>query len=477
MPETPDWLPMPEASEATSQKLFRAFPCTDSGNGERIATQFQGEIRYCFPQKTWYVFSGSRWEPDQTGKMFQRAKQIARRFYEEASRSEDDDVRKKLAGWARTSESAERLKAALACAQSEPGVAVLPQQFDSDRYLFNCRNGTVNLHTGELQPHRKEDLITKLAPVNYDISARSALWDRFLAESTGNNSDLIEFLQRAAGYSLSGDVGEEKLFFVHGPGASGKSTFLDSLRATMGDYAKMADFESFIQRRDGAIRDDIAELAGRRFVVSIEVDEGKRLAEGLVKMVTGGDTVRARHLYQDAFEFLPQFKLWLAANHAPRIKDDDSAMWRRILRIQFEHVVPKEQRDPTLKARLRNPDENGPAILTWAVEGFLRFQESGLGVPEVVEMATEQFRQDMDPLRMFIEDRCLMGQELWVSGGALRSAYDAWGKQNGERFTLNSRSLADRLRARGCTDANRKVNGSSTRGWSGIGLREEDPAS
>ena len=152
-----------------------------------------------------------------------------------------------------------------------------------------------------------------------------------------------------------------KSSFVHGPGASGKSTFLDSLRAAMGDYAKVADFESFIQRREGAIRDDIAELAGRRFVVSIEVDEGKRLAEGLVKMLTGGDTLRARFLYQEAFEFLPQCKLWLAANHAPRIKDDDSAMWRRILRIQFEHVVfLKNNVIQPSKVRLRNTDKVVP---------------------------------------------------------------------------------------------------------------------
>ncbi len=192
-----------------------------------------------------------------------------------------------------------------------------------------------------MRPHRREDLITKVCPTRYEPGARSDLLDRFLDEATGGNRELRDFLQRAVGYSLTGDVSEEVLFFVHGPGRSGKSTFMEALKATLGDYAKSADFESFVQRRDaGAVRNDIAELAGRRFVVSIEVDEGKKLAEGLVKLITGGDTVRARFLYQEAFDFVPQFKLWLAANHAPKVKHDDSAMWRRILRIPFENIVP-----------------------------------------------------------------------------------------------------------------------------------------
>jgi len=448
---------------------LRFFPRTDSGNGERIARKFSGAVLYCAPQHSWYLWTGKRWEPDQTGEMLQRTKLIARELYDEAGRLDDSEKRKACAEWARKCESADRRRAALFLAQSEPGIAVLPAEFDADPFALNCLNGTVNLRTGELREHRPEDLITRLAPVEYDSTARSELWERFLEDSTGGDKELRDFLQRAAGYSLTGSVCEEVLFFVHGPTASGKSTFLETLRSAFGDYSKVADFESFIARRDaGAIRNDIAELAGRRFVVSIEVDEGRKLAEGLVKLLTGGDTVRARFLYQEAFEFAPSFKLWLAANHAPRVRDNDSAIWRRILRLPFEHIVPKEQRDPTLKARLRDPALSGPAILAWAAFGCLRWQEDGLCIPAVVEEATEAYRADMDPLRPFFEERCDFEPDAWCSVAMLRSAYEAWAKESGERYVLDGRQFAERLREHGCIQKPTRAG----RGWSGIALKE-----
>jgi putative DNA primase/helicase len=453
----------------TNDPGLRLFPYTDSGNAERIAQKFAGTVRYCAPQHCWDTWTGKRWEPDQTGAMLQRTKLIARELYEEAGRIEDAEQRKTCAEWARKCESADRRRAALFLAQSEPGIPVLPAEFDRDAFALNCLNGTVNLKTGELREHRPEDLITRLAPVQFDSAARSELWEQFLEQSTGGDKELKCFLQRAAGYSLTGSICEEVLFFVHGPAASGKSTFLETLKASFGDYAKVADFESFIARRDvGAIRNDIAELAGRRFVLSIEVDEGKKLAEGLVKLLTGGDTVRARFLYQEAFEFAPSFKLWLAANHAPRVRDNDTAIWRRILRLPFEHVVPKARRDPTVKARLKDPAVSGPAILAWAVEGCLRWQQEGLRVPEVVEQATEQYRLDMDPLKLFFDERCTFFADAWTSAKTLRDTYETWAKDSGER-ALDARQFAERLRERGCIQKPTRAG----RGWSGIALMED----
>lgn len=458
------------ASASVPDSALRAFPFTDSGNAERIARKFAGSIRYCAPQRSWYIWTGKRWEPDQTGEMLQRTKIIARELYEEAGRIEDADKRRACAEWARKCESAERRKAALFLAGSEPGIPILPAEFDAEPFALNCINGVVNLRTGELREHRPDDLITRLAPVEYDGAARSELWERFLDESTAGDKELRDFLQRAAGYSLTGSVREEVLFFVHGPAASGKSTFLETLKASFGDYAKVADFESFIARRDaGAIRNDIAELAGRRFVLSIEVDEGKKLAEGLVKLLTGGDTVRARFLYQEAFEFAPSFKLWLAANHAPRVRDTDSAMWRRILRLPFEHIVPKDRRDPRLKADLKDPTVSGPAILAWAIEGCLRWQEDGLCVPAVVERATEQYRLDMDPLRLFFDEKCDFAADARCSVASLRAAYETWAKESGERYVLDGRQFTERLTERGCSKV-RQHGG--VRAWQGITLRE-----
>jgi putative DNA primase/helicase len=459
-----------ETATADSSLSLRIFKYTDSGNAERLVAKHGAEIRFCHAQKEWYVYDGRRWPTDRRGAMMAFAKDIARDLYGEAFQIADEALRKKCAEWALKSESTDKKKAALISAQSEKGIPILPEEFDRDAYLFNVLNGTIDLRNGELRAHRREDLITKLAPVAYDPDARSDLWQRFLNEATGADRELQEFLQRAVGYSLTGDVGEEKLFFVHGPGGSGKSTFLEAMKSVLGDYAKTADFECFVQRNAGGVRDDIAELAGRRFVVSIEVDEGRKLAEGLTKALTGGDTVRARFLYQQGFEFQPQFKLWLAANHAPKVKHDDSAMWRRILRIPFDNVVPKEKRDRSIKARLKDPRECGPAILAWAVEGCLRWRDEGLGVPTTVEAATEQYRLDMDPLRDFLADCCVLHPTAWIPIGRLRKQYEDYCRDRGEKRLLTPNEFAAGLRARGCESKRRHAGA----GWIGIGLLADE---
>jgi putative DNA primase/helicase len=463
-----DWLGIERPRQGSR---LRFFPYTDTGNAERLVARYGADLRYCHPQKSWYTWDERRWVADRRGHVMDLAKNIARALYAEAAEIEKQTDREACAEFARKCESTERKKAALVSAQSEAGVPVLPEEFDADSFLLNCLNGTVDLRTGELHPHRRDNLITRLSPTKYDAAARSELWERFLDEATGGDPEMQDFLQRAVGYSLTGDVSEEVLFFVHGPGGTGKSTFLEAIRTVLGDYAKSADFESFIQRRDaGGVRNDIAELAGRRFVVSIEVDEGKKLAEGLVKLLTGGDTVRARFLYQEAFDFLPQFKLWLAANHAPKVKHNDSAMWRRILRIPFEQGRPKDKRDPSVKARLKDLRESGPAILAWAIEGCLRWRESGLNVPEVVVDATEEYRSDMDPLRDFVAECCVLHPQAWVSAAQVRQVYEQFCRENGEKRPLGPRDFADGLKARGCTRERRHAG----HGWLGIGLVSGD---
>jgi P4 family phage/plasmid primase-like protien len=287
----------------------------------------------------------------------------------------------------------------------------------------------------------------------------------------------------AAGYSLTGDTGEEVLFLIHGPEAAGKSTFVEALKATLGDYALTADFETFLAKKgDGGIRNDVARLAGARFVSSIEVDEGKKLAEALVKQLTGGDAVSARFLFAEFFEFAPAFKLWLAVNHAPRVTDQDGAIWRRILRVPFEHTVPKERRDKTVKATLKNPAVAGPAILAWAVAGGLAWQREGLGVPPVIEAATAQYRADQDPLRDFYAQCCVFEAQAWVASAALYAAYQSWARENGVRpnHVLTSTAVGKRLRARGCLPKPGEIDDmgkrKKARGWTGLRLRTEGDA-
>ncbi|HEX03559.1 MAG TPA: hypothetical protein ENH10_00160, partial [Bacteroidetes bacterium] len=381
-------------------RQHRHYPHTDYGNAERLVAQHGSDLRFCNSQKSWYVWDGIRWVEDSTGAVMRKAKATVRAIVKEAEGVQDREKREDILNWMLRSESVQRLKAMKDLAGSEEAVAAKIDKFDPDPWLLNVDNGTIDLRTGKLQFHDRSNMITKLAPVCWNgLAERLPLWERFLNESTDGDKDLQTFLQRAVGYSLTGDTGEDKLFFVHGPGASGKSTFIEAVKNMMGNYCATADFETFLKRSStGSPRNDIARLVGSRFVASIEVDEGKKLAEGLIKSITGGDQITARFLFREAFEFLPEFKLWLVANDAPDVKAGDDAMWRRILRVPFEQVVPKAKRDPQIKAQLRNPEIAGPAILAWAVQGCLDWQKKGLQIPASVTNATEEYRQEMNPL-------------------------------------------------------------------------------
>lgn len=468
--------PGPEPQEVPEPPEEPPAPAhlTDWGNAQRLVRLHGQDMRYCHLWGKWLIWDGRRWAVDTSGAAERLAKSCVAEMYAEASRCRDDDHRKALAKHALKSEGQRAISAMLALAQSEPGIPVQPVELDADPWLLNVLNGTIDLRTGELRPHRREDLLIKLAPVEYDAGARSEAWERFLSDATGGDAELQTFLQRAAGYSLTGETDEEKLFFVHGPAASGKSTFLEALKGAFGDYAETADFETFLARQYvGGPRNDVARLAGARLVVSIEVDEGKKLAEGLVKTLTGGDTVTARFMYREAFSFRPQMKLWLAANHAPKVKDDDEAMWRRILRVPFERVVPKEKRDPRVKATLRDPQQGGPAILAWAVRGCLAWQREGLGIPPAIEQATQAYRLDNDPLREFFASCCVFGPTKTVTIAALNEEYETWCNDNRER-PIKAREFNRRLEARGCR-RDRDSSGSK-RIWIGIGLAyNKDP--
>jgi putative DNA primase/helicase len=360
-----------------------AFRFTDLGNAERLVADHGNDLRYA-PGLGWFAWDGRRWKRDQDGEAIRRAKRMVRAMYAHAAELDDED-RAALVKWATASESEARLRAAVKLAETELAIVVDAHKLDADGWLFNVGNGTIDLRTGDLREHRREELLTRISPVVYKPDARSKLWESSLERITGGDAELATFLQRAVGYSLTGHTSEEVLFFPHGPTATGKSTKLEAIRAVLGEYAATADFETFLKRHgDAGVRNDIARLAGARLVVSIEVDDGKTLAEGLLKLLTGGDTVAARFLYQETFEFVPRFKLWLAANDRPRVNADDAAMWRRILQIPFVHVIPEAERDDRVKLLLRSVPDVQSAILAWAVHGCLEWQRRGLAVPQCV---------------------------------------------------------------------------------------------
>lgn len=459
---------------ATTNRSAHRVNQTDLGNAARMVRLFGIDIRYCHAWGQWLVWDGKRWQPDATGEIQRKAKDTALSIYGELTKTKTKDEREKLAGWANKSESERAINAMINLAQSEPGIPITPAELDANQYQLNCLNGTIDLRTGKLHKHRRKDYITKIAPVRFEPRATNVTWDRVLNDATGGDSELQELMQRAFGYSTTGDTGEEVLFLIHGPAATSKSTIIAAIKATLGDYAATADFETFVKRRDaGGPRNDIARLAGSRLVVSIEVDEGKQLAEGLVKMITGGDTVTARKLYQESFEFKPAFKLWLVANHAPKVDPDDDAMWRRIRLIPMICQVPEELRDPKVKTQLTNPTLAGPAILQWLVNGCLAWQRDGLKIPAVVQQATDEYRASQDSFAEFISECCILESDAWVSSEDLRKAYDAWssdGWLSGD--SLTDKAFAMKLKRFGLV-SKRSTNG--VRGWSGVRLCPDKP--
>jgi putative DNA primase/helicase len=459
------------ASAASSPGMPMTLHNTDMGNAQRFAVQHRDSVRYVYEWRTWIRYDGRRWARDAGDGVMALAKETVRGLYTEAAQERDDETRKQIVAWAKTSESEPRLRAMLALAQSEVGIPITPDKLDCDPFLLNCPNGTLELRTRHLRPHRREDLLTKLTAAPYDPEARHPVWDAFLARVLPDDG-LRDFAQRMAGYCLTASTAEEKLFIVHGPTAGGKSTFLGALRRTWGDYGDTADFTTFAWRRpDGGPREDIARLHGARLVVSSEVRDGTRLAEGLVKTLTGGDHVVARRLYEQSFEYLPQFKLCVAANHRPRVRDDDDAIWRRLVEVPFRESLSVTERDPAVKTTLLDATQAGAAILAWAAAGAVAWCDRGLGSAADVDEATADYRASMDPLTDFFAETCVFEPDAEVLAGLLRQEYERWSRDSGVQFPVSARNFADRLRGKGC-----RVH----RGTGGVRLRgptDPEPAS
>ena len=432
---------------------------TDLGNAERFEA-FAGErFRFVHPWGTWLWYDGTRWCRDADGEAVRSARDALRATAAEAEKSVsvgDNNLIKHVL----RSEGAARIAAMLSLAQ--PLLPVPPERLDADPDLFNCANGTIDLRTGALRPHDRDDLLTRRSPVIFDPDATCPRWEAFLGRVLGGSEGLKAFLQRAVGYSLSGHTHEQVLLLLYGTGANGKSTFLETIRALLGDHAAQADFTTFLKREGEGARNDLARLNGARFVSAVEAEAGKPLAEALIKQLTGGDTITARFLFKEFFDFKPVFKLWLAANHKPTIAGGDAGIWRRIRLVPFTVTIPEAERDPRLAASLL---EELPGILAWAVRGCQAWQAEGLGVPDEVRAATAGYREEMDVLAPFLAERTEVASGERVTAAELYQAYEAWCAANGER-ARSQKGLAAGLRERGF-ETTRGAKG--VRCW--IGLR------
>ncbi len=418
---------------------------TDAGNAQSFAERFHEKIRYNVTRREWMYYDGRRWSVEKGDGASRRLFRDMAKVMFRSLANLSGEARKAAFKWANYTNSRKGMANGLNLAMKEESMEVFETDFDQKPFLLNCLNGTINLRRGGIRGHNPADLITQLAPAEYDLDAKSDLWERFLEDTTGGDSNLRRFLMKATGYSANGTAELEKMFLCWGPRNSGKSTFMEAIKATLGQYVKTTDFNLFLQKpgKSDSASPDMARLHDARLVASSEIEDGQRLTEGLFKRMTGGDTVKARFLYKGVFEFVPQFTLWLMTNKCPKIKGDSDPTWKRILRVPFAYEVPMDQCNPEIKKALKDPKKTGAAILAWIVEGSRLFWEEGIEVPEVVRKSTEEYRESQQPLRDFFEDECVFGSnpEFVVTVKALRARYEKWGADYGITRLLQARSF------------------------------------
>lgn len=454
--------------QPTAKTGMNHFNFTDLGNAERLVRRYGDIVHYCYERKRWLVWNGKVWEWDAGNKVASLAKLAVRNIYHEAGDEPEEKRRKEIASHAAKSEFDPRLTGMINLAQSELGIPIKLNELDTNLWLFNCLNGTIDLRSGRLMPHRKEDLNTILVPVEYNPNAKCGVWMRFLERVTGGDTELIAYLQRAVGYSLTGDTKSQIMFFLYGLGSNGKSTFITTIRKLTGGYGAKANTSLFMtkDKNSGGPSEDLANLQGKRFVMASEIEDGRRLAVVLIKEMTGGELIRADRKYEHEIEFQPQHKIWLVGNHKPVITDTTLSIWRRVKLIPFTVTIGSKEIDPDLPAKL---EDALPGILAWAVEGCLQWQKHGLGEPRAVSNATSDYRHEQDILGDFIDDYCLLRPTAAVSKRELKTAYEEWCNHSGSQ-PISQKTMRARLIERGITEG--KSGG--TRYWKGVALLQSE---
>ena len=395
---------------------------TEASQAERFVKTNRDRLRYDHTRKKWLIYQSPLWVPDPDGQVTRLAIDEARRLQLEGQAIADTDVAKKVIGFAKTFQSEGGIRRVQKIAQSLPPLANIGGAWDLDPLLLGTPTGVFNLETGRLRGGRPEDMLTRSTTAVYDARATCPRWEQFLRELFPRDVELVRYVQRAVGCSLTGLTTEQVWWLLHGSGANGKSTFLNVVRHVLGAYSRTIPF-STILLPERSIPDDLAGLPGVRFVFASEAIEEHRLNEARIKALTGGDRVATRHLYGLWFEFTPQLKLWLCCNHLPTVRDSSHGFWRRVHVIPFTQRFVGASRDQGLERALI---EEASGILRWMVRGALDWRTNGLQPPDCVVQATEQYQEESDHLSDFLAERCEQRAELSVSATELYGNYATW---------------------------------------------------
>lgn len=396
---------------------------SEDGHSQAIIAEYGAEIRYCPELGRWLRWDGYRWAKQVGGGG------IVREFAKAIGRSYPDD-----GGWAahkKRSLSNSGISAALALAESDFRVTVGIDELDARPWELNTPGGIIDLRTGELQPSDPRGLHTRSTTVAPDFTASQQPWLDFLTTTFQGDAQMIGFIQRLMGYACVGEVREAILPVFYGQGANGKTVLLETVQELLGDYATVAP-QKFLVQGPGQHATEIAAIAGARLVIASETNEGEKFDEAKVKILTGGDSIKARFMRQDEFTFTPSHLLVMMTNHRPEVGSGGTSFWRRLREIPFNNVIPDGQRDPELKGRL--VAEHGPAIMAWLARGAALYKADGLREPDQVKAATQTYEASTDTVGRFLDEMCMLGggEHVKVQTSRVRDAYEAWCRQEGE---------------------------------------------
>lgn len=424
------------------EEKAKSYDMTDTGNAHRMYDRFGKIIRFSYNRKKWFFWDGKVWQLDENGEIKKLADDICEDLRREAFLEQDDDIQQAALKFAKRTASSSAKEAMIKECQHLYDIPASPDDFDAYSDYLNCQNGIINLRNGELIPHDSNFMMSKMCVAEYDTKReKPKRWIRFLEEVTDGDKDMIEYIQRCVGYSISGSTREQCAYFLYGLGNNGKSTFLDTISDLLGTYSANAQPDSLMLSKmtGGNANSDIARLKSARFVTSEEPTEGVRLNEGLLKQLTGGGKVTCRFLYGDEFEYTPEFKIWIATNHKPIVRGTDLGIWRRIKLIPFEVNIPPAKVDKNLKYTLR---KEFPQILAWAVEGCLKWQREGIEEPNRVAEATKDYKQEMDLIASFVEQCLVIDYESKqrIMANELFSLYSKWARLNNE-YEMSSKKF------------------------------------
>jgi len=432
-------LPLMMEAQRTKQ-----YPMSDAGNAQLLADTNGDIIRYINGKKTWSIWNCFYWEIDEKNKVNELAKDIARQRQRNALTLTDSSDKKKEVNFGLRSEDYNKIKNCLASAQSLPSLSTAPTDWDKDPMLLQFKNGTLDLISGEFFVAKPSEMISQCTNIDYDSNAKAPLWEKSVLEMMGGKVELVKYIQRAAGYSLSGATTEHCFFMLYGTGANGKSVFLRIIARLMGDYYRNSRMNVFERKFGHQQSNDIARLYDARVITANESGEAKRLDEELLKEITGGDPVTARFLYQESFTFYPQFKIWFAVNTLPKVNAYDYGFWRRVRIIPFTVRFDGKNCDRELYNKLK-AELSG--IMNWAYEGFVQWQKIGLAPPEEVLQATEKYHQQEDVIAQFIGD-CLSRTdsiENRLPAKDLFTAFSSWYDDNFSEKVMSQQAFGKRM--------------------------------